>query len=176
MYNFRPATFRLVMGLALAAMSACTAVPAPTTDVPPVETLVEPPAAPAPKPTTDVVVAYLTLAGKLAIAGNRTARDSILTALHDDVRAAPTPSNRLRLAVGQAFVQLAPEDLAKARHALNQLVVENELPALERRIAAICLDLMERQRRFQDRIATLEGQIDALTAIEQRIRDQGIAQ
>ena len=155
-----------------AALSACNSAPAPSA-APPIETLIEPTAAP--DTTTEAVIGYLTLAGQLAIAGDRNARESILTALRDDARIAPTPGKRVRLALGQACGQLAPEDLAKARHSLNRLVIESELSALERRIADICLDLMERQRRFQDRIATLEGQIDALTAIEQRIRDLGTA-
>lgn len=169
---------RTASWLAVALLAAaCSGTPT-TPQVPLVETIDERAAAPAAPPdsTTEAVIDYLTLAGRLAIAGDQKARAAIVDELAKDAETAPTPGNRLRLALGQSFVQLEPEDLVSARHSLNRLVASGELSSIERRVADICFDLMERQRRFQDRIATLQGQIDALTAIEQRIRNQGEAQ
>lgn len=127
---------------------------------------------PAPDAGAEALMGYITLAGRLAIERDEVARSGIVAALSDDARAQPTPANRLRLAVGQTFTRLPPKELAAARADLTRLVADGSLSRLELQIADICLDLMERQRNLQDRISLLEGQIEALTAIEQRLREQ----
>ena len=153
--------------LASAALVACTAVGPRDGFEPPVRQV-----DPTVTSGTQALVGFVTLAGRLAIEGDADARASIVEDLAADARTEPTPSMRLRLAVGQTFTRLPPGELASARAALSRLAAGGGLTALERQIADICFNLMERQRRSQNRITTLEGQIEALTAIEQRIRDQ----
>jgi hypothetical protein len=145
---------------------------------------------------------YLALAASVSVQDNADDRGDLARSVREEFDAAPTASNRLRLAIVQAVPDHPESDAAAAQGNLQlllslsdvlgpaerdiarlylaqvtqQLELESEIGGLRHQIGGLQGDvtgLEARMGRLQGEISRLQAQIDLLTDIERTIEERG---